>query len=145
MLLAELIPERRTVANAGDHLVVGFAQAAALAPGVSRFGAALSAARLRGLSRCASLRLSLRAAVPVTLAAGVLKGARLARGDLAPESCPALAAGASAALLSAFASLPLLATVERSGVLRTLAGYRIVLGVTVLWLERRAWPGRPLF
>ena len=137
LLLADHIPERRTAANASDHLAVGFAQAAALAPGVSRFGAALSAARLRGLSRSASLRLSLRAALPVTLAAGALKGTRLARGDLAPESRPALAAGACAALLSAFASLPLLGTVERSGVLRTLAGYRIVLGVTVLWLERR--------
>lgn len=138
LLLADLTTERRESPDAFDHLAVGFAQATALAPGVSRFGAALSAARLRGLSRRASLRLSLRAALPVTVAAGALKGARMAKGDLPSELRPALAAGSSAALLSAFAALPLLPALERRGVLRTIACYRIALGVAVLWLERRA-------
>ena len=40
--------------DAGDHLAVGMAQALALAPGVSRAGAALTAARLRGLDRPAA-------------------------------------------------------------------------------------------
>lgn len=136
LMLADRGPERRESADALDHLAVGLAQAAALAPGVSRFGAALSAARLRGLSRTASLRLSLRAALPVTVAAGALKGARMAGGGLAPELRPALAAGSSAALLSAFASLPLLPLLERRGVLRALAGYRIALGASLMGLQR---------
>lgn len=137
LLLADLAPEGRRSPSAGDHLAVGFAQAAALAPGVSRFGAALSAARLRGLTRPAALELSLRAALPVTVAAGALKGARMAKGELAGELRPTLGAGAAAALLSALASLPLLPLLERRGALRAIAGYRIALGVTALALERR--------
>lgn len=132
LLLADLAPERRSTPTAVDHLAVGFAQAAALAPGVSRFGAALSAARLRGLARPSALQLSLRAALPVTVAAGALKGVRMAQGDLAPELYRPLAAGSLAALASSLVSLPLLSALERRGVLRALACYRIALGVTVL-------------
>lgn len=137
LLLADLSPERRRSPGAVDHLAIGLAQAAALAPGVSRFGAALSAARLRGLSRSASLRIAVGAAVPVTVAAAALKGTRIARGDLPAELRPALAAGAVAALLSSLAALPLVSLLDRRGVLRGLAVYRIALGVTVLSLERR--------
>lgn len=138
LLLADLAPERQRSADAVDHLAVGFAQAAALAPGVSRFGAALSAARLRGLSRADAVQLSLGAALPVTVAAGALKGARMAKGGLQPELRPALAAGSAGALLSSFASLPLVPLLERPRALRVLAGYRIALGMTVSWLDRRS-------
>ena len=137
LLLADHAPERRLSPDALDHLAVGFGQAAALAPGVSRSGAALTAARLRGLSRSASVRLGLRAAIPVTLAAGALKGARMASTPLAPELRTPLAAGCASALVSALASLPLLAVLERRGALQALACYRIALGVTVLALNRR--------
>jgi undecaprenyl-diphosphatase len=138
LLLADLTPEETRSPDALDHLAIGFAQAAALAPGVSRFGAALSAARLRGLSRSAAVQLSLRAALPVTVAAGALKGARMAKGGLPGELRPALAAGAAAALLSSFAALPLLSLLERRGALRAVAGYRIALGMTVLGLGGRS-------
>lgn len=138
LFLSDLTPERRRSAGAVDHLAVGLAQAAALAPGVSRFGAALSAARLRGLSRSASMRVSLRAAVPVTVAAAGLKGARMAQGDLPAELRPALAAAAAAALLSSLAALPLVSLPERPVALRALACYRIALGVSALAHERGA-------
>jgi undecaprenyl-diphosphatase len=133
-------------AAALDHLAVGLAQAVALVPGVSRSGAALTAARLRGLSRPAALRLSLRAAVPVTVAAGALKAARraagggalAARSDQLPRD--ALTAGATAALLSSLWALPLLTLLERAKVLRAVACYRLVLGVAVLSRERRRRP-----
>jgi undecaprenyl-diphosphatase len=131
LLLADLAPERRDSPDAHDHVAVGLAQAAALAPGVSRAGAALTAARCRGLSRSASLLLSLRAAVPVTLAAGALKAFRTARKPLAPELRAPLAVGWAAALISGLASLPLLRLLERPAPLRALAGYRIVLGATL--------------
>jgi undecaprenyl-diphosphatase len=128
LLLADLAPERRGSPDARDHLAVGLAQAAALAPGVSRSGAALTAARCRGLSRPASLLLSLRAAVPVTLAAGTLKAVRMARTPLRSEFRRPLAVGCSAALISGLASLPLLPLLERPAPLRALACYRMVLG-----------------
>jgi undecaprenyl-diphosphatase len=132
LLAADARPARRGGANACDHLAVGLAQVAALAPGVSRSGAALTAARLRGLSRPAALSLSLRAALPVTVAAAALKGARLVAAPPPAELRAPMAVGAAAALLSALAALPLLRSLERRGALRVLAGYRIALGVAVL-------------
>ena len=146
LLVADAVGERRERARSGapgalDHLAVGLGQAAALMPGVSRAGAALTVARLRGLSREDSLRLSLRAALPVTVAAGALKGARVAGGGsrvvLAPALRGPLAAGTGAALVSALASLPLLSLVARGGALRAIASYRIALGAAALLHARR--------
>lgn len=132
LLLSDLASDGRSSPDLVDHLAVGLAQAAALVPGVSRFGAALSAARLRGLSRPASLRLSLRAALPVTLAASALKGTRLVKGDVPPDLHRPLAVAFTAALLSSVASLRLLGLLERRAVLRALALYRVALGIAVL-------------
>jgi len=56
-----------------DALIMGFAQAAALVPGVSRSGATISAARFLGYERNAAARLSFLMALPVTLGAVILK------------------------------------------------------------------------
>ena len=128
LIAADLRPERRSEANALDHLAVGFAQAAALAPGVSRSGAALTAARLRGLSRPAAAALSLRAALPVTVGAGLLKGVRAARDGVPEELRGPAAVGAAAACVSALAALPL----GRGTRWRGIALYRVALGTVAL-------------
>jgi undecaprenyl-diphosphatase len=128
LIAADRRPQRRRAPGALDHLAVGVAQAAALAPGVSRSGAALTAARLRGLSRETAAALALRAALPVTVGAGLLKGVRAARDGIAPELRGPAAVGAGAALASALAALPL----ARSTRWRALGAYRITLGVTAL-------------
>jgi undecaprenyl-diphosphatase len=143
LLAADLRPERRTEPTALDHLAVGLAQAAALVPGVSRSGAALTAARLRGLSRPAAAALSLRAALPVTVGAGVLKGVRAAREGLPAELRAPAAVGAAAACASALAALPLARGTRWRGV----ALYRVVLGLGALWAgdrNGRDWPAPPL-
>jgi undecaprenyl-diphosphatase len=144
LLLADLAPEQRGAPGALDHLVVGVAQAAALMPGVSRSGAALTAARWRRLSRSASVQLSLRAAIPVTVAAGLLKAARAARSPLPPDLRAPLAAACTTAMLSALLALPLLPHLERRAALRSLACYRIAFGVTVLVLDRLRPPAAAL-
>jgi undecaprenyl-diphosphatase len=63
--------------SAADALIVGLAQAAALAPGVSRTGATLAAARARGFSREDASALSFGVAGPVLGGATVLKALRL--------------------------------------------------------------------
>jgi undecaprenyl-diphosphatase len=128
LLAADSLPERRHTADVADHLLVGFAQALALVPGVSRSGAALTACRVRGLSRPASASLSLRAALPVTAGAAALKGFRCLRGGVPPGMAAPLAAGAAAAAVSALAALPL----ARGRSWRPLAGYRIALGLGAL-------------
>jgi undecaprenyl-diphosphatase len=60
-----------------DGVVLGLAQAAALAPGVSRTGATLAAARARGFSREDASKLSFGVAGPVLGGATVLKALRL--------------------------------------------------------------------
>jgi undecaprenyl-diphosphatase len=56
-----------------DALIMGFAQAAALVPGVSRSGATISAALFLGFERNAAARLSFLMALPVTFGAVMLK------------------------------------------------------------------------
>jgi undecaprenyl-diphosphatase len=87
-------------AGARDGLALGLAQAVALIPGVSRHGAALSAARVRGFARADAHTLSWHAGLPVMLGASVLKAARLARHGTPPGAAAPLAAGAAGAFLS---------------------------------------------
>jgi undecaprenyl-diphosphatase len=122
LLAADLRPESRSDPDRGDRIAVGLAQAAALVPGVSRSGAALTVARWRGLSRKASLDLSLRAALPVTAGAVALKAVR---GGMTGR---AAAVGAAAACLSGLAALPL----ARSTRWRPVAAYRVALGAFAL-------------
>jgi undecaprenyl-diphosphatase len=128
LLAADRRAELRSNASAADHLAVGCAQVAALIPGVSRSGAALTAARLRGLSRRASADLALRAALPVTVGAGLLKGVRAIQTGVPRELRMPAGAGAAAALGTALAALPL----ARSTRWGAIAGYRIALGAAAL-------------
>jgi undecaprenyl-diphosphatase len=133
LFLADRATERRGEPNAVDHLAVGLAQAAALVPGVSRSGAALTVARLRGLTRDAAAGLALRAALPVTVGAGVLKGARVVGGGLPPGLGTRMAAGAGASFASALLALPLARTTHW----RAAAAYRVALGLGAMRLLAR--------
>jgi undecaprenyl-diphosphatase len=127
LLIADRHPGARDTSDLADHLAVGAAQAIALIPGVSRSGAALTAARLRGLSRPAAFRLSLTAAVPVTVAAIALKGVRaVAAADETPSA--SMLAGAGAAFASAVAALPLVNRLERARSYAPIAAYRVAIG-----------------
>lgn len=57
----------------GDALWIGLAQGLALAPGISRSGATISAGLWRGLTREAAARFSFLLGVPAILGAGLLK------------------------------------------------------------------------
>ena len=122
----------RTDVTEGDSLALGFAQASALIPGVSRNGATLTAARARGFDRQAAHTLSWEVALPVLLAASTLKGARLARGIPAPMRGP-LAAGAASAFFSTALSGSILRRRKSApGALLPYAIYRCLLAATVM-------------
>ncbi|HEX2125487.1 MAG TPA: undecaprenyl-diphosphate phosphatase [Thermoleophilaceae bacterium] len=143
LALADRRGGERERSGPADHLAVGVAQAVALVPGVSRLGAALTAARMRGLSRRASLRLALAAAAPVTLGAAALKAARAAGGKLDRDLHAAALAGGGAALLSTAAAYPLLARLERTPSYAPLAAYRIGFGVLALAAAGSEWARPP--
>ena len=134
--LADRAPARRARDEAGplDALAIGIAQAAALAPGVSRNGATLTAARLLRFERPAANRLSRHAALPIILAAAGLKGFRLARRGLPRELAPAFAAGAVAAFASTLAATRLVSAMDEAPSYTPFAVYRIGLGGLALWL-----------
>jgi undecaprenyl-diphosphatase len=126
-------------ARARDGLALGLAQAAALAPGVSRSGATLTVARALGFGREDADALSWSVALPVILGASALQASRVARAGMPPRMRTAMAAGALAAFLSTLASARLLRrSAGARGSLPAYALYRCLLGALVLRRLRRA-------
>jgi undecaprenyl-diphosphatase len=140
MAIADRAPQRRRHEEAGarDALWLGLAQASALIPGVSRNGATLAAARLRGFTREDANRLSRHAALPVIAGATVLKGARLRRRGLEPGYRATFAAGAAASFASTLVSTWLIRQVERDRSLLPYAAYRVALASVMIRHLRRA-------
>jgi undecaprenyl-diphosphatase len=134
MALADGRPQERErgETRAGDALLIGLAQACALAPGVSRNGATLTAARLLRFKRKDANVISRQIALPVIIGAAALKGTRLLRRDLPPGVKGGMAAGAAAAFGSTLASLRLIAMLEKSRSLLPYALYRAGLATVVL-------------
>ena len=139
MVLADRRPQQRGRgdATAADGLALGLAQAAALAPGVSRNGVTLAAARWRRFSRDQANLLSRTIALPIIVGATTLKGARLARRGTTPELRRSLALGVAASFASTLASQRLIGLVERDRALWPYAAYRGVLAAAVLVKLRR--------
>jgi len=141
MVLADRRPQVRDRgdATALDGLALGIAQAAALAPGVSRNGATLTAARWRGFTREHANMLSRTVALPVIVGAAVLKGIRLRGRGIPAGERGAFAAGTATSFASTLGSQTLIRLVERDSALWPYATYRTGLAATVL---SRLWRGR---
>jgi undecaprenyl-diphosphatase len=115
-----------------DGLVLGVAQAAALAPGVSRNGVTLAAARWRLFSRTQANLLSRTIALPIIVGATGLKGVRLAKRGTTPSLRRTLAVGIGASFVSTLASQRLIGLVERDRALWPYSAYRAALAGVVL-------------
>jgi undecaprenyl-diphosphatase len=139
MVLADRRPQRRGRGEATtlDGLALGIAQAAALAPGVSRNGATLAAARWRCFTREQANLLSRTVALPIIVGAAVLKGARLHGRGTDPSLHKAMGVGVAASFASALASQRLIRQVERDRALWPYAAYRAGLAAIVLARLRR--------
>ena len=141
MALADVCGARaRTLKDAGprDGLALGLAQAIALAPGVSRSGATLTAARARGFSRGDAQTLSWHAALPVLLGVGALECGRLARSPKPAGARLALVAGTVSAFVSTLASARVLGRTPEGRSLLPWSIYRGVLALAVMRRLRRA-------
>jgi undecaprenyl-diphosphatase len=135
MALADGRPQERTRDQTRllDAVAIGLAQACALAPGISRNGATLTAARLLRFRRRDANVISRQIALPVIVGAAALKGARLvSRADLPPGILRAMGAGAAAAFGSTLVSMRLISMLERSRSLLPYAGYRTLLAGAVI-------------
>jgi undecaprenyl-diphosphatase len=140
MTLADRAPNERIWSDAAvvDGLWLGLAQAFALVPGVSRAGATLSAARLRGFASDDARRLSEQVGLPVLVGAGVLKSIRLSRRGLEPGWVPAFVAGITGSFVSTAVFARRVRGLSPSGRLLPYAAYRAALASLMLIRLRRA-------
>jgi undecaprenyl-diphosphatase len=119
----------------GEAVAVGFAQALALAPGVSRSGITISAGRFLGLDRDAAARLSFLLLVPVTLGAVVYKGVTdLLLGDLPAGWSGPFLVGTLAAAGSGFVAIDALLGYVRRHDYSVFVLYRLLAAVVVAGL-----------
>jgi undecaprenyl-diphosphatase len=125
---------------AADALLLGLAQAAALAPGVSRTGATLAAARARGFAREDASALSFGVAGPVLAGATALKAYRLQRAPV--HHARVLAAGAASAFAATALAVRALGT-RRRAPLWPYAAERALLAATILAARRQRAPSGP--
>ncbi len=124
-----------------DALVIGFAQALALVPGVSRSGATISAGLFRGFDRETAARFSFLLSLPAIVLAALFQMREVVGGSetLTTKAGEGISVGAVIvscvfAFVVGYASIAfLLRFLHRHG-LGVFVVYRIVLGVAVLAL-----------
>ena len=120
-----------------DALLIGLAQASAIAPGISRSGATMSTGLFRGLDRTVAARFSFLLATPIILGAGLLQLMDLATATDAGAQMPGLVAGFLAAAVSGYLCIWVLLRYLQRGKLYPFAIYCAFAGVYFLlvsWL-----------
>jgi len=135
MLVAERVGSRRrelTEMNGRDGIGIGFAQALALIPGISRSGATISAGLLLGFDRAAAARYSFLLSVPAVVLSGLFELKELGGGEGASPGATAIAA--FAAFASGYLAIAWLLRYLATHTLTVFVVYRIPLGIAVLVL-----------
>ncbi len=128
MALADRRPQDRAV-GPREAALAAVAQVAALAPGVSRSGAALTALRAARVGRAEAERFSLLMSLPVTAGAAGLTLLRAERATLRSLAAP-LAVGVPAAGVAGYAAARLQSW-RGAHALITWATYRLVLSAVI--------------
>jgi len=113
-----------------DSLFIGFLQALAIIPGVSRSGITMTAGRFRGLTRETAARFSFLLSTPIIFGAGVAKLDELSAGDLNAAFITGVVSSAVVGFMSIGFLLRYLT--ERSFVV--FVWYRFVVGIAVITL-----------
>ncbi len=116
-------------------LLVGLAQALALAPGVSRSGVTLTALRGLKLDRESAVRYSFLLTIPIIGGSALYKGAKLVtNGGLPPGTGMAFLIGTLTAMVSGFMAAWFLLRYVRNHSLTPFVWYRFALGLLVIIL-----------
>ena len=138
LLVAERVGSReRTLeqVQTRDGVAIGFAQALALIPGVSRSGATITAGLFMGLDRTAAARFSFLLSVPAVVLSGVLELGTILGGDEDDStSLLGLALATVLAFASGYASIAFLLRFLTTHSTVVFVVYRVVLGTVVLVL-----------
>jgi undecaprenyl-diphosphatase len=135
MVLAEHVGTRQRFLdkmNGRDGLFIGFAQALALIPGVSRSGATISAGLFRGFDRVAAARYSFLLSIPAVVLSGLFELRKV--GEEGSPGVGATAIATVVAFVTGYAAIAWLIRYLGTHSLRIFVVYRIALGVLVLAL-----------
>lgn len=114
----------------GDALVVGFTQAIAVIPGISRSGSTITAGVFCGFKRSYAAKYSFILSIPTILAGAFLKVLDVAsEGGFNASLLPAYIVGTLAAAISGFAAIKLLQYLLKSRKFIIFAIYCLIVGV----------------
>lgn len=123
----------RTLEHLGmpDAWFVGFAQAMALFPGVSRSGSTMTAGLLAGLTREAAARFSFLLMTPIMFAATGYKAVKLLKGStpLLPGELQGMILASIVAAFTGYVAIAFLLSWLRTRTLSFFIAYRILIGL----------------
>ena len=118
-----------------DGVALGFAQALALVPGVSRSGATITAGLFLGLDRPSAARFSFLLSVPAVVLSGLLELTSIASGEEGQQvGAGALALATLLAFVSGYAAIAFLLRYLATHSTVVFVVYRVTLGTLVLVL-----------
>ncbi|MCC7353256.1 MAG: undecaprenyl-diphosphatase UppP [Anaerolineae bacterium] len=118
--------------NAADAVIIGLAQAVAIAPGISRSGATIAAGLARGLRREAAARFSFVLSIPIIFGAGLMQLKDLVTTPGALLQAPILVVGFLVAAASGYLCIRFLLRYLQRGRLYVFAAYCALVGAAVL-------------
>jgi undecaprenyl-diphosphatase len=116
----------------GQALAIGFAQSAALFPGISRFGITMSAGLARGLSHSAASDFAFLIATPVIVGAGILKLPKLFDPEISHILGPVIV-GSIVSAICTYLSIAFLVRWFKTHTLYPFAIYCLVVGALSFW------------
>lgn len=129
--------EARTLGY-GEAVLIGIAQAAALAPGVSRSGATLTMGMLLHLERASAARFVFLMSLPAIVAAAVKEGLDVAEVGLGGLPVTLMAVGLVTSAIVGYLTVAFFVRYLARHSLTVFAYYRFVLAaITVFWLAAR--------
>ncbi|HVS99067.1 MAG TPA: undecaprenyl-diphosphatase UppP [Solirubrobacterales bacterium] len=131
---ADRRPQRRPLrrSNLRDGVWIGIAQVLALAPGTSRSGITITAARALGLDRDAAARFSFLLLIPIVAGATLFKGIGAVHEGLPPGVGGPMVVGTIAAAISGYAAIVFLLRLVRTTSYRPFVVYRYAAGIAIL-------------
>lgn len=128
LLASKLIVKRNLRLTILIGLIIGFAQATAIIPGISRSGATICMGILMGLSATEAARFSFLLSIPVIFGAAILTAVNI---RTIPFGYDIMLLGISSSFLIGWISLKWLLTILNSGKLHWFGIYCIIIGLFV--------------
>lgn len=134
LLYADRLPQRRSLEGSTirDGWYIGLAQVLALAPGTSRSGITITAARYLGLDRDSAARFSFLLLIPVVTGAALYKGASAVHEGLPSGVAGPMIVGTIAAAISGYLAIAFLLRLVRTSSYAPFVYFRYAVGVIVL-------------